>query len=112
MSKVSWKNPHRIRGTLVRHVVVCVAWEAGLSPESIDPSLTLLGSSQRPPEMSNKEIYSRARKNIPVKIPTQSFQQENLQASILFHLLLSGKIHWAQSCELLAKAYDSSLSHK
>lgn len=32
--------------------------------------------------------------------------------SILLCLLLSGKIHWAQSLELLAKACDSFPSHK
>lgn len=32
--------------------------------------------------------------------------------SIFLLLLLSGKIHWAQSCEFLAKACDSSPSHK
>lgn len=32
--------------------------------------------------------------------------------SIFLLLLLSGKIHWAQSYEFLAKACDSSPSHK
>lgn len=32
--------------------------------------------------------------------------------SVLLCLLLSGKIHWAQSLEVLASASDSSPSHK
>lgn len=53
-----------------------------MSLESIRTPTILPGSSQRPPGTSNREkIYGRDRRNITVKIPTQSFLLENLQAS-------------------------------
>ena len=69
---VPWKPPS------------CVAWELGwgVSPESTSAPTHFSCGSRRPPGTSTEwKFYGRARRSILVKIPSQSFQWENLQAS-------------------------------
>ena len=108
------ENPPQNTWHFLRHVVVCVARELGwqLSPESIralthspwwQPKTTR--NVQRVEDLWSSPKEHPCEDTYPV-ISSGEF------ISILLRLLLSGKIRWAQSCELLAKACDSSPSHK
>lgn len=112
--QVPWKNPHRMCGAFVRHVVVCVARELGwgLNPEFMRALTCSLGLQPKTTRNVHQGEDLRSSQEEHPREDTYTVVSTGEFTSVLLRLLLSGKIHWAQSCELLAKACDSSPSHK